>query len=512
MSSTNTPKCAKCNKKIIGKRYLICCVCKHSYDLPCVNKEKLYNLMDKQRRDAWTCNKCLEIKKHQKKTSTPIIKKNVHMTSASGSDAKIILENPRNNVAKAISPVPLSQQHGNLMDNVTVRKYNIPIQNSFESLSDEDSSDLSVLQNDTMNRSCPNISTHNYKDELAILKVKVTQLQEKLATSDSYITKLLVENDNLTKQVSECYQQIENLKSICKSTTKVNKHVKSFNNKKHQSTLTDDFKVTDSSMRKLPLKQQNVEQEEDKENCIQNDNHSTVDTLGNTSDQTQILLENSTDPKIYILGGEQCRGLALALLKSREKTPYRKYTITSVVKPKARAEHILSSSDVINSNSDDFIIIDVGGNDSNPTKLFTELCFFRKLYSHPHIIVMSVKTNPHLNEKKLNNSLRLLCKNFDRCTYLNLNDIIGTNSYSKYKMCSKINFLIDSIYYDSKYLNCKRLNQNIEFNPHSLTSHPLSEKYAGKIIKQRHITDYFGFKVVDNELCTPRPRTDFFRK
>lgn len=115
--------CAECQKQIKDKHFLVCSNCKKPYDLSCAKKEKLFDLMDKHRKDTWTCNGCKRSKLPPKITSTPARGEN----STATSDNKI----------KSTSKVPKSNLVEIASDNVTKRKYNVHVQNSFESLSDE---------------------------------------------------------------------------------------------------------------------------------------------------------------------------------------------------------------------------------------------------------------------------------------------------------------------------------------------------------------------------------------
>lgn len=65
--------CAKCKQIIRENHYLKCAICKLTFDLSCTNKEKLYNLMSKERKNSWTCDKCKCCK--PRKSSTPKLQK-----------------------------------------------------------------------------------------------------------------------------------------------------------------------------------------------------------------------------------------------------------------------------------------------------------------------------------------------------------------------------------------------------------------------------------------------------
>jgi hypothetical protein len=142
------------------------------------------------------------------------------------------------------------QQLNFSVDNITRRKYNVPIQNSFDSLNDEDY-DSSILRNGTLNRSCPDL-TVNYKEEVEVLKSKIAHLQEKLELSDSYSTKLLLDNEKLHKQLTACARQIQQLKDICKSTKKTTKATKTLNKVKYPLSEKDFDNMSKDGTEKSP--------------------------------------------------------------------------------------------------------------------------------------------------------------------------------------------------------------------------------------------------------------------
>lgn len=145
--------CGKCKKRIIGKHFLTCSVCKHTFDLSCTNKEKLYNLMSRERKSSWSCDKCCKTllsstPKPQKaqgqaekkeKAQAPIVEIPIKITQQSTTKEKVpSLPGPA---------TPKGRQNKVSPDNITKRTYNIPVKNSFDSLSDEDESfDSCVLR------------------------------------------------------------------------------------------------------------------------------------------------------------------------------------------------------------------------------------------------------------------------------------------------------------------------------------------------------------------------------
>lgn len=447
--------CAKCLKKIVDKHFLTCSICKKSYDLICTNSEKLFDLMDKERKTSWSCSKCRKVKSQPRKASTPIpSKKSTAIASTSKQIPKTQYEKTDERLSTAptqIYPHPLQQQlqqqqqqFNGSVDNVTVRRYNVPIRNSFESLSDEEF-DSSIIRNDTLNRSCPNL-TIDYKSEVDVLQNKITNLQEKLELSDSYSTKLLLENEDLRKQIAECTRHIQNLKEICKSTT---------------SSKVSKIGNTSKLLSRISVNKENKELSKEKsaDNSIIliNKGNIMLDSIDQQKIDSKKQVTTQVSKKMHILGGSQSRGLAAALLNSRRNTSYEKYQVTSSIKPGARCEDILKSLETLDTYSRNVFIINIGENDSNPIKLLAELSAFMKMHAESFIIVTGIKNSLHLNEKKLNNKVKILCKNFDNCVFLDLKDLDYFDVQFLNKLCSKINYLVDSRDYDNKYLSYNKI-------------------------------------------------------
>lgn len=507
--------CAHCKKKILEKHYLTCSYCGRSYDLTCTNAEKLYDLMDRERKASWCCVKCRQSKVSLRKASTPIIAKKC----TTGATKKICNIKPKE---LPLSPpvTELQQELEVSVDNVTKRKYNVSVHNSFESLTDEDF-DSALLRNDTLNRSCPDLSV-NYKNEVETLKSKIAILQEKLELSDKYSTKLLIENENLSKQLSEYTRQINQLKDICTSAHKTKKPAKSLSKVQHQSSQTSMIK--EDVISKIDVCAESSYVSADNEGF-----------LTSSTELTQKITESckNISKKIFILGGKQHRGLATALSKSRQNTLFEQYEVTSTIKPDARCQDILKSAETLHTSEDDVIIISIGENDCNPTALLAELSAFIKMRPKAFVIVTSVKTSLHLNENKLNNTVKLFCKSFDNCVFLDLVDLNYWDKNFRYKLCNKINFLLDSRHYASKYLSHNKLKLTLGKRSESdqMTNKLHKNKlimYSTldlvkkssidvdiqdiKVVKQKSITDFFPKASTSSTASqTGQKNTRFFR-
>lgn len=145
--------------------------------------------MTSDNKENWKCNNCYEAA-YIKKYHTPIASELLHTPS---------------------------------INNVTVRtkiQVNIPTENSFASLSDDD-----LMDSHELNRSCPEISI-NHTETIEDMRIRMNSLQERLDIADNEIQLMLTENFELKKQISQYKNQIDKLTSICKSTSSSKSSVK----------------------------------------------------------------------------------------------------------------------------------------------------------------------------------------------------------------------------------------------------------------------------------------------
>jgi hypothetical protein len=242
MASKNI--CGQCHKSIQGKKFLRCSKCKQVYDLACARREKLFYLMEKDSKETWVCLTC----KHRtsyKKTNTP--PSPISQNDPSPLQVHVAMDKKLQNNTNVT--IPETQTHKNTIcesDNITVRKYNVLIRNSFESLSDEDEEEYSNLCGDTLNRSCPELNSNN-NYEIEEMKSAIKSLQEKFDSANIEIENLSLENSSLKKQLSEYALQIKHLQNINKSTPKSTPKT----NKKSKNQVNGKFWKSDDTQIKL---------------------------------------------------------------------------------------------------------------------------------------------------------------------------------------------------------------------------------------------------------------------
>lgn len=172
--------------------------------------------------------------------------------------------------------------------------------------------------------------------------------------------------------------------------------------------------------------------------------------------------------RIYIMGAQQTVGLASQLAVSRYSSQFDNYTVSSMTKPNAKAQEILKYCSGINPTTSDYVIINVGENDENPTVLSYELSAALKQLENTNVFILRVNNCRYLNDMPINNMYKTICSNLKHCTYLD----IPKKLYYKHKnylldVCKVLNYYIDVKNYNSKYLpmfqksqQCKALDCN----------------------------------------------------
>lgn len=384
--------------------------------------------------------------------------------------------------------------------NVTYRRKQLYKCKSTESLNINSS--LDTTDNDIHVKSL-DLSTglnNCYTDEINELKIQLQCTRDELDN-------IILENNQLKRIISRQNQQINTLKGICISpiNTQKNKTVLSCKKRNrhviqehiNNQSLVDENFLSDKVQNNIEdqkdlqsikdvLIQERTEyllnsQTESYQNLLTNSPSRSLrccikqpcETADNYSTKTphktrppeygKIELKSPLNIKqkvVYIIGGEQCRNLALKLSQSRRNSKYEKYKFLSFFKPGATTKEIIQTFKLYNFSENDRIILAVGEHDSNPLEVKIELSSALKVLPCP-VFVLSVNNNKCLNEKKLNNMLKLTCKYFPNCRFIDLfNYNLQTKKLNMNNIsanCQNINFAMDTFDYDQKYL-CSRKN------------------------------------------------------
>lgn len=286
-----------------------------------------------------------------------------------------------------------------------------------------------------------------YRNEM---KEEINALKSNLMSTHNELENVILENNDLKKQIAQLNQEISILKQIYKSPlTSFRKNQSSTRKMSAKRRLTDFFTSTNISPQIQNLITNTVDQEEQPAPAIVDSSQQEIAprTTENIKTSTQDGL--TYDKKAFIFGGQQCRGITKHLIKSRLRSQYLKYQFISFVKPYASTEEILATAKLFDITHEDRVILFIGQNDANPFQIKAELCAFLKSIKC-QVIIINVLNNKYLNESKLNEMLNYISKQFSACTYINIDYEISFDYW--YTVCNKINTALDQLDYDQKYL------------------------------------------------------------
>lgn len=438
-------KCTKCSKDIINRQFLTCVLCEKSYHLDCTNVSfQRFSIMTTKNKKSYRCDQCwskLEVFTNLNNSSTQ--DPNVHESP-----------NDQNFVT-----------HRN--------KYNIPTQNSFELLSDDEEEYSSLPGTPiTINRSCPEMRPNNIC-EVEALQQEIRNLKEKLGTAENEIDSLLSENHVMSKKITEYELQINKLTHICKSTSINNSHSKSSNKVNSQSKKRTGIIKTQLDFSALVRE---CNQEYVADIPAPETEHVTIFEKNNVSKQSKQLLRGTslscnstpggaTEPKkrIHIVGDEQLKGLSAALISSRKEKWNDVYKPSSLILSGATSTDILNYCDNIASNlcNDDIVILGCGSNDKDIHTLHSNICIALNKLKKVTVFIAPINYNPYINFKTLNINLKLWTKHFINCTVIDMNFYIRNDNYVKY-ICNKLNICIDYFEYKKQYLTSESIKRHLK--------------------------------------------------
>lgn len=349
-------------------------------------------------------------------------------------------------------------------------------------------------------RSLPDLSTeHNMY--ISELQEEINTLKQQLEIAHTKVEELTCETISLKKERDEQKTEIINLKEICSRKESENYQPRRLfsQNLRSETEIVDKTKQHDCSQKQTTSKEfsnaiidgvalnETLEQQDltqkwtsskkykntTTEGAInqntRNDNNLiySAETANNTFKSTQTAQKNNEN-RIFIIGEQQCIGLAQNLISSRNKSINGQYKIFSFIKPFAKCSESLKACYSLDLKENDWIIICVGQNDQNPNQIQFELLKVLNYLRNNNVIVLSINKHLHLNETKLNTLLKFTCHSFYNCNFLDLTNLY--EYYYKYRYfqnhtCRIINSTIDAHHhYKTEYTSPGRNNET----PHGL--------------------------------------------
>lgn len=277
----------------------------------------------------------------------------------------------------------------NIDNNVTKRKPRLLRQLSLENI---------TISDGTIDWSSLNVTpetSHNESFEIEHLKIELAEMTNQLIKAKQEINTLQKENSNLKLS-------LENLNDV-KNNNPAPKN-----------------KTANEAIQNVP------------EICVIHAlDNVTTPHLDNDCVAEEII--RMRDPKILIIGDQTCKNLGTQLINQRHKYKnVKEYTILNCCYPNAPADHILKNCNLNEQElrDHDWVVLSVGSNDTNPTKLCIELTAILKTLSKPNVLLMEIVNNPYLNEDKLNHDFKKIANNFPNCKFLSVSTQ-SNNNYSK---------------------------------------------------------------------------------
>lgn len=479
--------CQKCKKRVDVKKTALCFVCKNRYELDCDGyPEQTYRLMDQESKNRWRCKLCIKKMASCSKDASNITvrKKPVVPTTESSPDTQT---------------KPSINQLSSIQDSHVLTDYDTSY----------DSDTSPNVHSKSVDGTTTNISS------LSEMQDTIVQLTAKLETTEHELENSILENNDLNKQLTKLTTEIKILKTLCHSSTMIESSPINNDKKKKHSRFSQNVSSTPSSTRVRDyashashqcLQQKIINLEKNLQNAkdeikrlttqIQLLEHSlcskpkpewTLKPLNlSTKDITSHLQQRIPEKTIAIFGAQQCVGLAAALQDSRKSTQYEKYGIFAHTMPNANSDTIVKCCTKANLKPEDKIIICLGENDRIVGSVLTQLKNVLTLFHKNSIIVLNVLRNDHLNVKKLNNSIKNLCKHYKNSYFTN-------STYSGAPDIRKsINYIIDCEDYDRKYLNPVEIRK-------ILVSSKLSFLSKTKSNAPKKGTIPFYFKMINSE-------------
>lgn len=503
--------CEKCQNIIKGKEYLTCFVCRKHYERECTNvSSKRYYLMSSESKQKWKCTSCI-------KNQTRNAKKTLLVTT---SPEQSDVENQTSKTSK-------SSNKGN--ENITLRikcnKNNSSLtrlsgsgsdSNPTADVSPKSSSDVSLGEN----------------SQIMDLKNEIDQLRQQLDNARKEIMQLNLDNTELRNAVEQyrekdapCKKQCDNPIGLKEST-----NIKSLNNESAEQETANHIMNEPCQHDEINLNA--------RVNTITTENTTESElrihgvgrcrrTFKNTKLAGQFNLKKN---KIYILGDQQATGIATALIKLRSnyKNPCN-YDISGFAYPNAPSDIILRKSlDELNKN--DWIIVSLGSNDTNPYKIFAELYAFLKLHTDKNVLITKISSSRFLNECKINNLLNSLSACYENCSFISVpsRNIVNT----KQNILYAINKEIDTKDYDKYFLRgklsksgftkrheCKpgtipyyfsKMRCNVFIDPKQRTLKK-SDRVEINVTSPKKGTIPFYFKKISNDATKNNSDNQFFR-
>lgn len=400
-------------------------------------------------------------------------------------------------------------------DNVTMRRNKARMSNTSDASADQS---FTSVHSDLNSKSLPDLSTDF--QEFNELTEQIKDLKASLEQATKKIQDLTSQNISLQKQLGR-KQYVEENNPKKQQTSNKSKKPQKNNRRSSPTTLGQDRQESTESIFGNGLKGGAVTHSQMHYETDSNDLSITVPRETLIKNKHEAESEKSSMKKrksrLLILGSQQLIGLSYKLAKIREWNKcYEDYSIFSFLKPYAKVDEILKTCDNLGFNENDQIVLCVGENDTNPTIFLHELSGAIKLLNKCNIIIINVNYNKALNVNTLNSYLKNLCTQLPNCEFISIEKpfLLSRSEYILY-LCRKINFIIDSRYYEKTYLTGLLEQHKNNLRNHYIKEHQPKKGTIPYYFKKKETVTlmevYNTPNVVADKTTTEGNRRRFFR-
>lgn len=224
--------CAGCRQNITNREFLICSLCKETYDLQCsqVSEKRFYNTMTTEHRESWKCPACVCNRRKGDNTNTPIRPQHLIPPENRNQPPHRRHRDDEDNVTfrkKRIEPnndTVLSDEElsilGDTLDHESEEPVIVPPpsqtnqinMDQFEKLLDKklESNKKSLLLElkRTLVNEIKNTITNEINQNISSLFTEQKSLKSEISTIKTHIANLEAENKNLLTQIQQLQNQI----------------------------------------------------------------------------------------------------------------------------------------------------------------------------------------------------------------------------------------------------------------------------------------------------------------
>jgi hypothetical protein len=474
--------CNKCKRKVDIRDTLLCALCNNRYEFDCAGySEKLYRIAKPDSKKKWKCKNCLLSYKESTSTKTPsfvTIRKQMPNRST---DIELTQSTPIGKSSEIEDSYILTPKS----------KYN----DSFTTPEQVLSRSVDYTKIDDC------VKIQDMRDTINQLTVDLTCTQNELENT-------ILENNQLHRLINKLNKENDLLKHFCQSPLKQQQrqNYTSLSAKKsiiHPVQLTSVFSTPQppktladfyppenenhSTLQRRIIELENHLKTAEKEiteltKIIHQLEHRLLLSLSSSTylgeeKYTNCAQENEKERrsnKILIFGTQQCIDLASTLVHSRQNTKYGKYTVRGEIKSFALSADVLKVCENTIINKNDKLILCIGENDYDLKLLSKQLKYVCFKYRDNDIILLNIFKNDYLELRKINNCIKNICNQYKNCQF----------AYCKYQslnsMCRSINWIIDNLDYERKYLDVKKLNALI------LRGEPVRNDKSSNVQTQQH--------------------------